>query len=164
MSKITLFAIAAISFASVFAGGPTIGAKAAQAKPVAVKEAAKPAADKVDAKGKAKVEKATVSSRQCKGVTLDGARCKHKALEGKDFCAQHADQATKYQCKAMTAEGKQCQRNAAPRCFFCAQHEAGKKLADPKQEAGQCRAFTDDGKQCTRKAAPGWRYCDQHRK
>ena len=68
------------------------------------------------------------------------------------------------QCKALTEEGKQCSRTAFPKHFFCQQHEAGKRLADAKQEIGQCRAFTGNGKRCSRNAAPGWKYCDQHRK
>lgn len=168
MSKIFVLAIAAVSFMGVFAG-PTLGAKPA-AKPVAVKPAvvkptsAKPVAAKPVAAKPGVDNKAKPASRQCKGVTLDGQRCKHAALEGKDFCQQHADQALRTRCKAMTAEGKQCLRKASPHGFFCAQHEATKKLPDPKKDIGQCRAFTEDGKQCARKAAPGWKYCDQHRK
>lgn len=107
---------------------------------------------------------ANAFAAQCKGVTLQGERCKREAVEKKEYCAQHADQAVKYQCKALTEGGRQCKRTAAPRSFFCAQHEAGKKLADPKAEIGACRAVTDAGKQCSRKAVPGWRYCEQHRK
>lgn len=126
--------------------------KAGAAKPVAAKaEAKKPATDK------------TVS-HQCKGRTLDGERCKRAAVEGKEYCAQHADQATKSPCKSLTEEGKQCTRHALPHGIFCAQHEKFKKLADPKKDIGQCRALTENGKQCTRKAGPGWRYCEQHRK
>ena len=151
MQKCLFFALTVVCCMSVFAE-PTLGSKGdAKAKP-AVQKA-------VDAADKAKP-----AAKQCKGTTLEGARCKRSALEGKEFCAQHADQAVKTPCKALTQEDKPCSRMAAPRSFFCAQHEAHKKLADPKAEIGHCRALTDEGKQCSRKAAVGWRYCDQHRK
>lgn len=147
MQKCLYFALMVVCCMSVFAE-PTLGAKGdATAKPAVQKVVV--AADK---------------AKQCKGTTLEGARCKRAALKGKEFCAQHADQAVKTPCKALTQEDKPCSRMAAPHSFFCAQHAAHKKLADPKAEIGQCRALSDDGKPCSRKAAVGWRYCDQHRK
>ncbi len=107
---------------------------------------------------------ATAFAAQCKGKTQAGTQCKRAALEGRAFCQQHLEQEKPVQCKALTEEGKQCSRTAFPKHFFCQQHEAGKRLADAKQEIGQCRAFTDNGKRCSRNAAPGWKYCDQHRK
>ena len=79
MQKCLYFALTVVCCMSVFAE-PTLGAKGdATAKPAVQKVVV--AADK---------------AKQCKGTTLEGARCKRAALKGKEFCAQHADQAVKW--------------------------------------------------------------------
>lgn len=42
--------------------------------------------------GKKKAGSTSTPAGQCKGSTKSGSRCKSKAVEGSDFCAQHQDQ------------------------------------------------------------------------
>ena len=65
---------------------------------------------------------------RCMAMTVTGARCRNKSLEGSRYCRTHEGlSVTDGLCKAVMKNGKPCPKKAREGSDYCGQHA---KLAD----------------------------------